>query len=176
MTSGETRVPKSFSNALVFELNIETNTIMGIGKLNKTSSKPHKIYHQHFYNRHVYSGSERLDNSDFSPLLLTLCLYLEEVFFKGKSHLKRGNGINPLSKKIREHILYNHSPILSSGEFPTVVYPASRSEIGRPGQNTRGGHLHPIEEQFILVLWEKFPHKKSQLFSPSRDSNPEPRD
>jgi hypothetical protein len=86
----------------VVEMNNDTNTIMGIGIIqNKINYKKHKIYLDQNYNRYTYNGKYRISRQQLlcnekSALLIKK---LENNLFKGKSHLKRGQGITCIPKK-----------------------------------------------------------------------------
>lgn len=86
----------------VVEMNNDTNKIIGIGMIqNKLNYDTHEIYSDKNYNRYTYIGKYRLDreelisNSDNKKLIEIL----EEKIFKGKSHLKRGQGITRIPEK-----------------------------------------------------------------------------
>jgi hypothetical protein len=82
----------------VIEMNNDQNKIMGIGKIiNKVcTDQNYRIYEERNYNRYTYRGKSRIDRKEIeSNNLLKLKLEkLEKRLFKGKSHLKRGQGIN----------------------------------------------------------------------------------
>ena len=77
---------------LVIEMNNESNQIMGIGRIiNKVRvDKKYSIYSDNNYNRYTYAGKRRLNRDEISARDLET---LENRLFKGKHHLKRGQGI-----------------------------------------------------------------------------------
>ena len=77
----------------VIEMNNETNKIEGIGKIINYvhTDKKYKIYNDLNYNRYTYHGKLRI-NRDMIRNKEKL-EKLEERLFKGKGHLKRGQGI-----------------------------------------------------------------------------------
>jgi len=87
-------VPKN-AIIFVFEMNNDTNKIMGIGIIkNKRDMKQNiKIYHNNdiYYNRFIYHSNKRIDRSEI-PYLKMIKVF-EELLFKGPRHFKRGLGI-----------------------------------------------------------------------------------
>ena len=81
----------------VIEMNNDTNKIMGIGKINKRHKRGDKIYRDGNYNRYIYKSEYRKDISEIGDD--EMITYLEKKLFKGKSHMKRGQGITRLRKK-----------------------------------------------------------------------------
>jgi len=81
----------------VIEMNNDLNKIMGFGKIiNKVhTDKKYNIYEERNYNRFTYRGKYRIDVSEveLNSELKDNFLELEKRLFKGKSHLKRGQGI-----------------------------------------------------------------------------------
>ena len=87
----------------VIEMNNDENKIMGIGKIkNNISTKRHKIYTDNNYNRYSYLG-KRIDREDIKNL--NKLEELEKKLFKGKGHLKRGQGITSVSYNISNDYL-----------------------------------------------------------------------
>jgi hypothetical protein len=89
----------------VAEMNNETNKIEGIGLIRNllVSDKRHKIYENSEYNRFIYRGKHwiarhQLDNSD-----LEIGQILDNILFKGKSHLKFRSGITVITDKLFTH-------------------------------------------------------------------------
>ena len=76
----------------VVEMNNDSNQIMGIGrKVNRVhTDKKYKVYSDSNYNRFTYRGRLRLTRDEIPTEDLES---LENRLFKGKSHLKRGQGI-----------------------------------------------------------------------------------
>lgn len=77
----------------VIEMNNETNKIEGIGKITNYihTDRKYKVYSDSNYNRYTYRGKHRI-NRDIIKDKEKL-EKLEERLFKGKGHLKRGQGI-----------------------------------------------------------------------------------
>lgn len=91
----------------VIEMNNETNKIEGIGKIVNYvhTDKKYKVYSDLNYNRYTYHGKQRV-NRDMIKDKEKL-EKLEDRLFKGKSHLKRGQGIlNVPSDIYRDYLCY----------------------------------------------------------------------
>ena len=79
----------------ILEMNNETNTIMGVGLVANfiKMETHHRIYSDQNFNRFSYQGKYRIDRSEFTRCEQELIEKMEEKVFKGKGHLKRGQGI-----------------------------------------------------------------------------------
>ena len=94
----------------VIEMNNDKNEIMGIGKIiNKVyTDRRYRIYSDENYNRYTYRGKysisrESIVEAGFGEQLLKL----EKRLFKGKTHLKRGQGITAVTSDIiKEYLLF----------------------------------------------------------------------
>ena len=96
------KIRESYSvGALMFvvEMNNETNKIEGIGLIKNmlVTDKRHRIYNIADYNRYIYSGKYWLNRNKLDPDIVEI---LDNVLFKGKSHLKRMSGITVLTEKL----------------------------------------------------------------------------
>jgi hypothetical protein len=92
----------------VFEMNNEKNQIMGIGYIinHNKYDKFHRVHSDNFYNLYSYKGKQHVNrehiisNRGYIPILETL----EHIVFKGKNHIKRGQGfISIPEKKLKEY-------------------------------------------------------------------------
>lgn len=83
------------SKLFVLEMNNQTNTIMGVGLIRNLikMDKTHTIYSWGNYHRFTYQGKKRIDRNTFSREEQELIKKMEQQVFKGKGHLKRGQGI-----------------------------------------------------------------------------------
>lgn len=83
------------TNVFVMEANIELNKIMGVSIIHNfiKMDKGYRIYADQNYNRFVYMGKRYIPRSDFTREEMVLIEKMERVVFKGKGHLKRGQGI-----------------------------------------------------------------------------------
>lgn len=86
------------SKLVVLEMNIETNTIMGIGLIRNflKMDETHPIYSSGNYNRFAYCGKRRISREDLTREEEELIEKMELRVFKGKGHLKRGQGIQKM--------------------------------------------------------------------------------
>jgi hypothetical protein len=87
----------------VIEMNNSTNKIEGIGliKNNFATDKYYKIYDKAGadFNRYVYKGDYRLTREELVVINDKLVDCVEQMCFKGKTHLKRLPGITIVSNK-----------------------------------------------------------------------------
>lgn len=79
----------------VLEMNNETNTIMGVGLIRNfiKMDETHNIYSWGNYHRFTYLGKKRIDRDEMTRDEMELIEKMEGIVFKGKGHLKRGQGI-----------------------------------------------------------------------------------
>ena len=91
----------------VIEMNNDRNKIMGIGKIiNKVcTDQNYRIYEERNYNRYTYRGKTRIDRTDIALENLETLEKLEKRLFKGKSHLKRGQGFSRLPPDVYKEYL-----------------------------------------------------------------------
>lgn len=93
-------------NIIIFEMNNYTNKIVGIGLIKNSvvCDKYYKIYNDQNYNRYSYKGKYRIDIELLREKMLRemncenikWIEKLELLLFKGKTHFKRGHGIQEL--------------------------------------------------------------------------------
>ena len=99
-----TMSPKIPLTALVFvvEMNNSINKIEGIGLVRNKSShdKTYKIHYDRNYNRYIYQGKYRVSREDIERVNPLLTNIIDNVCFKGYTHLKRGIGFTSISEKI----------------------------------------------------------------------------
>jgi hypothetical protein len=80
------------ANIYVLELNIEENKIMGIGMIkNNLQGDVYRIYEDDFYNRRYFASKTRIYMENFDDRQKQLISDLEDICFRGRSHLKRGH-------------------------------------------------------------------------------------
>jgi hypothetical protein len=87
----------------VIEMNNSINKIEGIGLITNQISvdKYYRIYEERDYNRYIYKGSKHVSSEEITDKYSNdMIELLEQYCFKGKSHCKRGQGINELPKWI----------------------------------------------------------------------------
>lgn len=82
----------------ILEMNNDTNTIMGIGLVANfiKMDRHHAIYSDQNFNRFSYKGKYRVDRSDLKRAEEEIIEKMETIVFKGKGHLKRGQGIQKI--------------------------------------------------------------------------------
>jgi hypothetical protein len=102
----------------VIEMNNQENRVEGIGmvlNIVKTGAQ-YNTYDNYNYNRFVYCGKYRLDRSDLETLTckaidvadpnapenppINVLQMLDQVLFKGRSHMKRGTQVSSLTDKL----------------------------------------------------------------------------
>jgi len=96
----------------VIEMNNETNKIEGIGKIVNYvhTDRKYKVYSDNNYNRYTYYGKVRINREMIKNK--EKLEKLEERLFKGKSHIKRGQGILNVPNDIyRDYLCYIVSQI-----------------------------------------------------------------
>ena len=92
---------------IVFEMNNETNTIMGIGMIKNylRMDKTHKVYscttgsNNANYNRYTYKGKKYFPRESLGDDEIQQLKKVEYLVFKGKDHIKRGQGIQMIPAK-----------------------------------------------------------------------------
>jgi hypothetical protein len=86
----------------VVEMNNTTNKIEGIGLIcNFTNHvKTIQVYETKNYNRYVYTSKYRLSREVLNRYDSNLVNGLEQILFKGKTHLKRGSGFTTIPPKL----------------------------------------------------------------------------
>ena len=96
--------PKIKVDSLVFivEMNNEVNQIEGIGLIKNTVNldKYFKVYETCNFNRYVFKGKYRICREDLIRYNSQLVEILDDILFKGKTHLKRGAGITTITDKL----------------------------------------------------------------------------
>lgn len=104
----------------VVEMNLAENRVEGVGlilNIVKTGEQ-YNMYSDYNYNRYVYSGKYRLDREDLETITIIKNLppsnepqpsepetvrildILDQVLFKGKSHMKRGTYFSRITDKL----------------------------------------------------------------------------
>ena len=92
----------------VIEMNNDTNKILGFGKIiNKVyTDRKYRVYEERNYNRFTYRGTKRIDIDNIENNEIKAKIQkLEERLFKGKGHLKRGQGITQLPKDVENKFI-----------------------------------------------------------------------
>lgn len=96
--------PKIKPDSLVFivEMNNELNQIEGIGLIKNTVNldKYFKVYETCNFNRYVFKGKYRISREELMRYNNKVVEILDNLLFKGKTHLKRGSGITTITEKL----------------------------------------------------------------------------
>lgn len=88
------------TNFIIFEMNNETNTIMGVSVVkNKPLFRKNKIFSDNNYNRFSFEIQHRIDTSELSEAERDKTKLVEKMVFTKKTHLKRGSGITVCGSK-----------------------------------------------------------------------------
>lgn len=91
-------------NSLLYlvEMNNSTNQILGIALIKNAiaTDKYYRVYSSSDFNRYIYKADHRFSRDELVVLNLDLVLALEQICFKGKTHLKRIPGISVISDKL----------------------------------------------------------------------------
>ena len=94
---------------IIFEMNNSMDIIEGIGIIkNNLFQKKYNIYSDHKYNRYIYKSNYRLDKKNFNESTKNIIINLEKILFRGKTHLKRGHGINIISDTLKKIDNFNY--------------------------------------------------------------------
>jgi hypothetical protein len=103
--------PKIGLNDLVFiiEMNNTKNKVEGISLIKNfiETDKYYKVYSDANYNRYTYKTDYRIERNILEEYNIKLVNILDELLFKGKTHLKRGSGITTITEKFLRSPLCN---------------------------------------------------------------------
>jgi hypothetical protein len=103
----------------VLEMNNSTNKISGIGVVkNRAICNKYKVYYNVTYNRYVYMGKNRISRESMTEEEEEMMRVFDAVCFKGKYHMKRGNGITTFPMEV----LYRCSAKVDLVEFVRQMF------------------------------------------------------
>jgi len=87
------------SDIIVVEMNNSTNKILGLSivKNRIKGTHNHKMYSENNYNRYSYYGYKRIPVEEMTEFEKEVILFLESICFKGKTHIKRGQGMSKIN-------------------------------------------------------------------------------
>ena len=96
------------SLVFVLEMNNDTNQIQAVGLVRNTirteKRNKYKIYNDQNYNRYSYFSKYRIDRNDLNNKdVISVFTDIEPLIFKGKRHLKRGQGITKMPRWLDEY-------------------------------------------------------------------------
>ena len=91
-------------NSLIFvvEMNNDNNEIYGISLIRNSllTNKKYFIYDNNDYNKFIYTGKYWIDREEILKHDRIIIEMIENMLFKGKSHLKRQSGISMITSKL----------------------------------------------------------------------------
>lgn len=94
---------------IIFEMNNTMDIIEGIGIIkNNIVHKKYNIYHDKNYNRYIYKSNFRIDKISFDENMKNNITKLEKLLFTGKTHMKRGHGIQIISETLKKLDEFNY--------------------------------------------------------------------
>ena len=90
------------SKLMVVEMNNSSNRIIGISVVKNRikGTHIHNIHADRNYNRYSYSVIRRISIDDMSAGERQVVTFLESVCFKGKTHIKRGQGMSKINERL----------------------------------------------------------------------------
>jgi hypothetical protein len=94
---------------IIFEMNNTMDLIEGIGIIkNNIVHKKYNIYNDKNYNRYIYKSNFRVDKISFDKNMKNIIKNLEKLLFTGKTHMKRGHGIQIISETLKKLDEFNY--------------------------------------------------------------------
>ena len=94
---------------IIFEMNNTMDIIEGIGIIkNNIVHKKYNIYNDKNYNRYIYKSNFRVDKISFDENIKNIIKNLEKLLFTGKTHMKRGHGIQIISETLKNLDEFNY--------------------------------------------------------------------
>lgn len=94
---------------IIFEMNNSMDLIEGIGIIkNNIVHKKYNIYNDKNYNRYIYKSNFRVDKICFDENMKNNIKNLEKLLFTGKTHMKRGHGIQIISETLKKLDEFNY--------------------------------------------------------------------
>lgn len=103
------------TSIIVLEMNNSNNKIEGIGIIkNQLIYKKYKIYSDNNYNRFIYKSNLYISRNNFTIFEDNIIRNLEKILFKSHYHCKRGQGIQSISKIIRENKIFNFTEFINN--------------------------------------------------------------
>lgn len=94
---------------IIFEMNNTIDIIEGIGIIkNNLVHKKYNIYNDKNYNRYIYKSNFRVDKISFDENVKNIIKNLEKLLFTGKTHMKRGHGIQIISETLKKLDEFNY--------------------------------------------------------------------
>jgi len=90
------------TDIIVLEMNNTKNKIMGVSQVKNRiiGTHTHKMYMDNNYNRYSYVGRDRISIDEMNEGEQQVMRFLEDMCFKGKTHIKRGQGMSKINDKM----------------------------------------------------------------------------
>lgn len=141
----------------VVEMNNETNRIEGIGLIRNllVSDKRHKIYENSDYNRFIYRGKYWIDRVKLDHKDKEIGEILDNILFKGKSHLKFRTGITIITEKLFTHWDYELRTLKNKIKF---VFLGAFNNM-----NEFYNEINDEQEQIVEEIFEIIPKKRRKI-------------
>ena len=107
-------LPNSY--IIVLEMNNSKNKIEGLGiiKNRLVYDKKYKIYSDNNYNRFIYKSNLHISRNSLTNFEDSIIKNLEKILFKSHYHCKRGQGIQSISKIVRENEIFNFTEFINN--------------------------------------------------------------
>ena len=141
----------------VAEMNNETNKIEGIGLIRNSlvSDKRHKIYENSDYNRFIYRGKYWINRLQLDNLDIEIGQILNNILFKGKSHLKFRTGITIITDKLFTHWDYELRTLKNKIKYVFLEHFNNMSEFYN--------EVKEEQEQVVEEVFEIIPKKRTKI-------------
>jgi len=141
----------------VAEMNNETNKIEGIGLIRNSlvSDKRHKIYENSDYNRFIYRGKYWINRLQLDNLDIEIGQVLNNILFKGKSHLKFRTGITIITDKLFTHWDYELRTLKNKIKYVFLEHFNNMSEFYN--------EVKEEQEQVVEEVFEIIPKKRTKI-------------
>lgn len=118
--------PKIMINSIVFvvEMNNSINKIEGIGLIRNSihKDKYYKIYSDGNYNRYIYKSNYHVSREEILRYNPNIVNILDNILFKGKTHLKRGSGFTTIPKKLLESDICDNMNLINEIKSLFIIY------------------------------------------------------
>ena len=125
--------PKILIDSIVFvvEMNNTINKIEGIGLIRNRPllDKYYKIHEDCNYNRFTYKSNYRLDREIITRQNVMVVDMLEQILFKGKTHLKRGSGFTTIPEKLLKDASIKNDNINMMSEIRKIFIDSNEDNI-----------------------------------------------
>lgn len=102
---------------MVLEMNNDKNKVIAVGLIKNYvwADKIYNIYTDRNYTRYIYKGNYRILREEMESIdkkYESIMKIFDLVLFKGKTHVKRGQGITEVPDKLYKHISFGKYKIM----------------------------------------------------------------